>query len=322
MDALLELRDLSVSFDTPRGRVHAVRQVDLDVRPGECVGLVGESGSGKTQLLLAAFGLAERSAVIEGSARLGGEQLLGASDHALESVRGARVGFVFQDPMASLTPHLSIGAQITEVLRVHRRMSASEARSRALELLERVRIGDPAQRLRQYPHELSGGMRQRAMLAIALACEPDLLIADEPTTALDVTVQAGILELLRELKATQRLAIVLVTHDFGVAGALCDRVAVMYAGAIVEQGSTVQLFAGAHHPYTRALLAALPRLSTPVDAPLASIGGSPPGPLETMTGCAYAPRCERADSQCFAERPKLAAFPAARVAACFRPYDA
>ncbi|HEU4530014.1 MAG TPA: ABC transporter ATP-binding protein [Steroidobacteraceae bacterium] len=322
MDALLELRDLSVSFDTPRGRVHAVREVDLDVRPGECLGLVGESGSGKTQLLLAAFGLAERSAVIRGSARLGGEQLLGAGDRALESVRGARVGFVFQDPMASLTPHLSIGAQITEVLRVHRRMSASAARSRALELLERVRIGDPAQRLRQYPHELSGGMRQRAMLASALACEPDLLIADEPTTALDVTVQAGILELLRELKAAQRLAIVLVTHDFGVAGALCDRVAVMYAGAVVEQGGTPQLFAGAHHPYTRALLAALPRLSTPVDAPLASIGGSPPGPLETLTGCAYAPRCERADRRCLAERPKLAAFPASRLAACFRPYDA
>ena len=318
---LLELRKLSVAFDTPRGRVQAVREVDLDIDPGDCVGLVGESGSGKTQLLLAAFGLAEPSARIRGSARFKGEELLGASDRALASVRGARVGFVFQDPMSSLTPHLTIGTQIAEVLRVHRRVAASDARSRALELLERVGIGDPAQRLRQYPHELSGGMRQRAMLAVALACEPELLIADEPTTALDVTVQAGILELLRELKAERRLAIVLVTHDFGVAAAICDRMAVMYAGMVVERGTTAQLFAGAHHPYSRALLAALPRLDTPLDAPLASIHGKPPGPLEALVGCAYSPRCERAEGRCRAEPPDLAAQSATRAVACFRPYD-
>jgi len=319
VSALLDIRNLSVHFDTPQGTVRAVDAVDFAIAAGECVGVVGESGSGKTQLFLAALGLLDSTARVTGAARLEASELLGAPPRALESVRGRRVGFVFQDPMTALTPHLTVGEQIGEVLRVHRGTKRAAAQQRALELLERVHVGGAAQRLRQYPHELSGGMRQRVMIALALACEPQLLIADEPTTALDVTVQAGVLDLLYELKQERRLAIVLITHDFGVAAALCDRIAVMYAGRIVETADTAQLFDQPRHPYSRSLLESMPRLDTPVGT-LASIRGQPPGAYEDRLACAFAPRCARADARCASERPALVAETDARSVACHHPH--
>lgn len=320
MRALLDIRALSVRFATPAGVVQAVDAVDLEVAAGECLGLVGESGSGKTQLFLAALGLLDGSGEASGTVHLDGEEILQAPAHVLEAVRGRRIGFVFQDPMTALTPHLTVGQQICEVLRWHRGLGQEEASARALQLLERVHLGDAVQRLRQYPHELSGGMRQRVTIALALACEPQILIADEPTTALDVTVQAGVLELLRELQQERRLAIVLITHDFGVAARLCDRVAVMYAGRIVEQARTADLFDAPRHPYTRALLHSMARLDTPVDEPLASIRGTPPALGEPLAACAFAPRCERADPQCFSERPILRANPSGAIVACHHPH--
>ncbi len=302
---LLDIRALRVSYAVPSGTVHAVDGVDFALAAGECVGVVGESGSGKTQLFLAALGLLDATASASGSVRLGDTELLGAPRSLLETVRGRRIAFVFQDPMTALTPQLTIGQQLSEVLRVHRALGEDAARARSLQLLERVHIGDAVQRLRQYPHELSGGLRQRVTVALALACEPQVLVADEPTTALDVTVQAGVLELLREVKRERRLAIVLITHDFGVAAQLCDRIAVMYAGRIVESAATEELYARPRHPYTRALLRAVPRLDTPVDEPLVNIRGAPPAPGETPTACAFAPRCARADARCVSERPEL-----------------
>ena len=251
MSALLEIRDLRVEFDSQPEVVRAVDGVDLDVRAGECVGIVGESGSGKSQLFHAVMGVLAEGGRVTGSARLQDTELLGRPVGDLNRVRGARIAMVFQDPMTSLTPHLTIGTQIGEVLTQHRSLGASAARQRALELLEQVHIGEAAQRLSQYPHELSGGMRQRAMIAMALACEPELLIADEPTTALDVTIQAQLLELFRELRGATNLALILITHDLGAVAGLADRVAVMYAGRIVEQADVEDLFAAATSPVHR-----------------------------------------------------------------------
>lgn len=320
MSARLDIHDLRVRYDTAQGPVLAVDGVDFSVGAGECVGVVGESGSGKTQLVLAALRLLSPLAQVTGHARFDGIELLDAPPRQLNTVRGQRIGVVFQDPMTSLTPHLTVGEHIREVLSVHRGLERGAADRRARELVDRVHLGDPAERLRQYPHELSGGMRQRVMIALALACEPQLLIADEPTTALDVTVQAGILELLRELKDERRLAIVLITHDFGVAAALCDRIAVMYAGRIVEQAPVVDLFRAPRHPYSAALLASLPRLDALTDEALPSIDGQPPAPHEARLACAFAPRCSRADRRCELEEPRLST-PAnsPRAFACHHP---
>jgi oligopeptide transport system ATP-binding protein len=318
--ALLHIHDLTVRYDADPGPVVAVDGVDFEVGAGECVGVVGESGSGKTQLVLAALRLTSPAARVTGRAEFDGIDLLQATPRQLNSVRGRAIGFVFQDPMTSLTPHLTVGAQLREVLRVRRGLDRRAAQRRALELLERVHLADPAERLRQYPHELSGGMRQRVMIALALACEPRLLIADEPTTALDVTVQAGILELLRELKSECRLAIVLITHDFGVAASVCDRVVVMYAGRIVEEAPVAELFRAPRHPYSAGLLASLPRLDAPTDVALASIEGQPPAPQETRLACAFAPRCARADERCRFEEPRLLHDSgSARAFACHHP---
>jgi oligopeptide transport system ATP-binding protein len=258
--ALLQIRALTVGYSTPQGAVSAVAGVDLDVAAGECVGIVGESGSGKTQLLLSILGLLPPQAHIGGSVRYRGTELLGLNASALNRIRGARIAVVFQDPMTALNPYLRVSEQLAEVARLHCGLSRRAAAQRAVEMIEAVHIGEPARRARQYPHELSGGMRQRIMIAMALMAEPEIILADEPTTALDVTVQAQVLSLLQELRERTGAALVLVTHDLGVVAQLADRVGVMRAGRIVELAGCEELFARPSHPYTRALLAAVPRL--------------------------------------------------------------
>ncbi|GMU70054.1 MAG: peptide ABC transporter ATP-binding protein [Steroidobacteraceae bacterium] len=314
----LELRDLTVRFAARGGGLLAVDGVSLEVAAGECIGIVGESGAGKSQMLLAPFRLTAAPAEVGGRALAGGEELLGLDERALDRIRGARVGFVFQDPMSSLTPHRTIGAQLIEVLERHGRARGRAARARAQELLAQMQLDEPARRLDQYPHELSGGQRQRALLAIALACDPALLIADEPTTALDVTVQAEVLALLASLAAQRRLAIVLVSHDIGVVSRLADRMLVMYAGRVVEEGPTERVVGSPRHPYTAALLDCIPRLDDPPDAPLAPIEGQPPSPRSLPAGCAFHPRCPRAEARCCIERPELVR-DADRAVACHFP---
>ncbi len=265
--AVLRLEDLSVEFATSRGRVLAVGGISLSVRQGECLGVVGESGAGKSQAFLGALGLLAPNGTVSGRASFGSTELVGKTSAELDRVRGLHVGMVFQDPMTSLTPHITVGDQIAEPLVLHVGATWREARLRALALLRLTRVTDPERRLKQYPHELSGGMRQRVMLAIALACEPTLLIADEPTTALDVTVQAQILALLADLKRERSMAMVLITHDLGVVAGLADHVAVMQAGRIVEQGPVGTILKEPRHRYTRELLAAMPRIDAPAIAP-------------------------------------------------------
>jgi oligopeptide/dipeptide ABC transporter ATP-binding protein len=274
-EPVLSIRDLNVRFDTYDGEVHAVRNVSLDVSRGECLGIVGESGSGKTQTFLATMGLLAGNGRVDGSARFQDQELIGLDTRRLNKIRGSRMTMIFQDPLTALTPYMRIGDQIAEPLRVHQGLSDAAAQARAKEWLERVRISDAPRRLRQYPHELSGGMRQRVMIAIAMACEPELLIADEPTTALDVTVQAEVLDLMDELKRETNAGLVLVTHDMGVIARLADRVAVMRHGEVVEQGPVDEPFAAPRTDYAKKLLAAIPRLDRddrggrPVPAPVA-----------------------------------------------------
>jgi oligopeptide transport system ATP-binding protein len=293
--------------------VQAVAGVSLEVRPGECVAVVGESGSGKTQLLLACLGLLAANGRPRGSVRFDGQELLGAPEHALNRVRGTGIALLSQDPMGALTPHLRIETQLVEGLRDRGLASRDEARARALQALHDVGIADPAARLRQYPHELSGGMRQRVALAVALMCQPRLLFADEPTTALDVSVQARILELLARAR-DRGLGILIITHDLGVVAGLADRVAVMYAGRLVESAGTVRLFSAPAHPYTAALLAAVPRLHGQPTGRLPAIAGYPPRPGEAGAGCAFAPRCPRAMDECRQARPALQVDPATGAA--------
>jgi oligopeptide transport system ATP-binding protein len=303
---VLAVQDLSVGFATRRGRVEAVRGVSFEVAAGRSLGLVGESGSGKSQTCYAIMGLLPANAAVAGSARLDGEELVGAPRARLDALRGRRMGLVFQDPMTALTPHMTVGAQLCEILAHHEGSSAADARRRALEIMERVRITDPERRFDMYPFELSGGMRQRIVIAAALVLRPALLIADEPTTALDVTVQAEVLRTFRAVVEHTGTSLVLVTHDLGVVAGACDEVAVMYAGRIVERAATDELFRAPAHPYTRALLACRPRLDDPPAARLRTIEGQPP----SITGagddaCAFAPRCTLAGPRCRTERPLL-----------------
>ena len=315
---LLELRDLGVEFTTPQGPVHAVAGVTLRVGAGECLAVVGESGSGKTQLFLACLGLLAANGRASGSARFQGQELLGADEVTLNRVRGAGLSLISQDPMNALTPHLRIERQLTEGVRDRGLMSAAAARQRALEALRRVGIDEPAARLRQYPHELSGGMRQRVAIAVALMTAPLLLVADEPTTALDITVQARILDLLRALRA-DGLAIVIITHDLGVVADLADRVAVMYAGRLVESAPVDALFAAPAHPYTAGLLASMPRLSDAPRRRLPAIDGQPPRPGEVVEGCPFAPRCDFAAETCREVAPPLRTLAGDREVACHAP---
>lgn len=303
--SLLSIHELSISFDTPDGTIDAVKEFTLDIAPGECVGIVGESGAGKSQSFLAVMGLLASNAKVSGRVRLDDYELLGKPAQELNKVRGSQLAMIFQDPMTSLTPHMKVGEQISESVVRHLGLTASAARQRALELLEQVQVSDAQRRLDQYPHELSGGMRQRVMIAIALACNPKMLIADEPTTALDVTIQAQILSLLAQLKRNRGMAIALITHDLGVVAGIADRVVVMYAGRIVESGLVRDVLKNPRHPYTQALLRSMPRVDESADVPLLTISGQPPNPRYLPAGCAFAPRCPLSSELCRTERPRL-----------------
>ncbi|MFW5858960.1 MAG: ABC transporter ATP-binding protein [Planctomycetota bacterium] len=298
-EPVLTVDDLRVSFASDDGATVAVDGIDLRCERGETLALVGESGCGKSAAMLAILGLLPRSGrVCGGAARLAGHRLIGARARDLCDLRGDRVAMVFQDPMTSLNPFLKVGKQVAEPLVRHRGASWRAARQRTVELLDAVGIGGPAVAVRRYPHEFSGGQRQRIMIAMALACDPDLLIADEPTTALDVTTQAQILALLREQQTQRDMGMILITHDLGVVATTCDRVAVMYAGRIVETAPVKRLFTAPRHPYTRGLLGAIPDLEGPVDRDLATIPGLPPRLRESWAGCAFAPRCPWCEPAC------------------------
>jgi oligopeptide/dipeptide ABC transporter ATP-binding protein len=305
--SVLAVRNLRVRFDTPRGPVHAVESISFDVGERETVAIVGESGSGKSVTALALLALLPRpSAVVEtGEAWLDGRNLLAMSERELRAVRGRDVGMVFQDASSALHPLITVGEQIAETLRVHERVSSRAAHERAVAALAEVGVADAPRRAEQYPHELSGGMRQRALIAMALICRPKLLIADEPTTALDVTVQAQIMALLRELQARHGTAILFISHDLGLVADCAARVHVMYAGSIVESARTRELFSGPAHPYSAGLLGCVPTLRAPLDRPLASIPGTPPEPGHELLGCAFAPRCALATDTCRSTRPAL-----------------
>ena len=305
--ALLEVADLSVRFELPSETVHAVSGISLTVAPSETFALVGESGSGKSVSMLSVMGLLPAPpAVVSGSIRFEGQELLGMSPRALNRLRGSDVAMVFQEPMSSLNPVHRVGRQIAESLRIHRGFSRARARRRAIHLLDRVGIPSAAARVDDYPHEFSGGMRQRAMIAMALACEPKLLIADEPTTALDVTVQAQIVDLVREVQDEYRLAVVWITHDLGVVAEIADRMAVMYAGRILETGPASALYRATRHPYTSGLLRSIPRLDLPVTTRLAEIPGSPLRVAEQLSGCPFDERCPLVGEGCSEALPDLA----------------
>ncbi|HWG76253.1 MAG TPA: ABC transporter ATP-binding protein [Steroidobacteraceae bacterium] len=315
--ALLRLRQVRVSYRSASGEpVPVVRGVDLDLAPGEILGLAGESGCGKTQLLLSILGLNGPQAQLSGSVNYRGRELLGLRAAQLNAVRGARIAMVFQDPVTALNPYLRIGTQLIEVLRSHAKVSGQQARERACEMLEAVQIGDARRRLSQYPHELSGGMRQRVVIAMALMASPEILLADEPTTALDVTVQAQILSLLRQLCERHGIAVLLVTHDMGVIAELADRVALMYAGRIVEQAPVDPIFDHPLHPYSEALQECVPRLDGPPPRRLASIPGAPPDPAALPSGCAFAPRCAYRLPVCDERTPELLQATALHWKAC------
>ncbi len=314
MTPLVAISGLSVSFDGAA----ALHGVDLSLAPGEALGLVGESGSGKSVTWLAALGLLPPHAAVSGSVRLEGAEILGAPASTLDRLRGGRVAMIFQDPASSLNPVLTIGKQIGEALALHRGLDGRARMAEAKRLLDLVGMPDSARRLSAYPHELSGGQNQRAMIAMALAGRPDLLIADEPTTALDVTIQAQILELLASLRKETGMALVLISHDLGVVAETCDRVAVMYAGRIVEEAPALALFEAPRHPYAEGLIGALPLLDGPRRR-LTAIPGTVPDPREAPPGCAFAPRCPKAASACAGAVPALTEVGPARRAACFFP---
>ena len=302
--ALLDVRNLNVRFATPEGEVQAVSDLTFSVEKGECLGVVGESGSGKSQTFMAAMGLLADNGRATGEVLFDGANLLAADEKALNAIRGNKATMVFQDHMTSLTPHMKVGRQMAEVLVRHRGLSAAAAREAVIAMLARVQIPEPERRADMHPHELSGGLRQRVMIAMSLLCNPALLIADEPTTALDVTVQAMILDLIREVKEKERTSVILITHDLGVVAGLADRVAVMYAGRIVEIGDVTQIFAAPQHPYTQGLLACTPRLDDALGKVLRTIPGQPPNLQRLPPGCAFAPRCPFRIAAC-AERPPL-----------------
>jgi peptide/nickel transport system ATP-binding protein len=299
---ILQVRDLKVSFRTEQGVVRAIDGVSFDVREGEVLGIAGESGSGKTVTLLAVMGLiTDPNAIIEGSIQYRGRELVGMPARAMRDLRGREIAMIFQDPMTALTPVYTIGWQIVEQIRAHQTISRRAAWDKAVELLAEVNIPKPEEAAHRYPHQLSGGMRQRAVIAMALSCNPALLVADEPTTALDVTVQAQILDLLRKLQKTHGSAIVFITHDLGVMAELADRIMVMYAGRIVERSGKAEILADPRHPYTRALLDSIPLLDGPRPHRLRTISGAPPSLLTLPAGCSFAPRCPQRFDACAAK---------------------
>ncbi|MFJ8804752.1 ABC transporter ATP-binding protein [Streptomyces sp. NPDC102490] len=322
-DAFLSVRDLKVHFSTEGGVVKAVDGLSFDLERGKTLGIVGESGSGKSVTNLAVLGLHDRRrTAIEGSITLDGQELTDASEKQMERLRGKKMAMIFQDALTALSPYYTVGRQIAEPFMKHNGASKKDARVRAIDLLQKVGIPHPQQRVDDYPHQFSGGMRQRAMIAMALSCDPDLLIADEPTTALDVTVQAQILDLLKDLQQEFGSAIIMITHDLGVVGNMADDIMVMYAGRAVERGTVREVLKSPQHPYTWGLLGSMPNLTSDVDEPLLPIPGSPPSLLNPPSGCAFHPRCRFTDlvsgNRCSADRPVL---PGGRAAACHLTRD-
>ena len=320
MTKLLEVKNLTTQFFTTSGVVQAVDNVSFDIDEGETVAVVGESGCGKSVSALSILRLIPwpPGKIASGSIHFGGKDLLALSDEEIRKIRGREISMVFQEPMTSLNPVLSIGLQLTETMEHHLGISNKEAHQRAIELLDMVGISEPERRLSQYPHHLSGGMRQRVMIALALSCEPKLIIADEPTTALDVTIQAQILELMKDLTKQMGVALIVITHNLGVVARYADRVNVMYAGKMIEMGSAREIYHDPHHPYTLGLLASVPRMDQPRGSRLVPIEGQPPDLTHLDSGCAFRPRCRFAVDQCAVEIPSLQAVDDEHTAACWR----
>ena len=313
---LLEINSLNTRFQTMDGEVAAVNDISFSMEKGETLGIVGESGSGKTQLVLSIMGLLATNGRAEGSARFKGQELIKLPAKELNKIRGNHMAMIFQDPMTCLNGYLTIARQMTEVLILHKGMSMADARKRSIEMLDAVHIPDAKSRIDRYPHEFSGGMRQRVMIAMALLCEPDLLIADEPTTALDVTVQAQIIEVMNELKAEMGMSIIMITHDLGVIAGISDNVLVMYAGRICEYAPVFDIFRDPQHPYTRGLLQSVPRLDSDGTQVLHAIPGNPPNMQQLPAGCAYQERCEFQREVCLQQRPTLKRVSDGRQKAC------
>ena len=318
--ALLRVRDLRVSFETPDGTVHAVNGVDLAVEAGGALAVVGESGSGKSQIMLAVMGLLAPNGTAAGSVEFEGAQLLAFDEAAFNRIRASRIGMVFQDPMTSLNPYMRIADQMTEVLTLHRGMSRREALAESVRLLDAMEVPEARRRIGMYPHEFSGGMRQRVLIAMALLCRPRLLIADEPTTALDVTVQSRIMRILAEVRAELGTAVILVTHDVGVVAGSCEEMVVLYGGRVMESGPVDRIFAAPRHPYTRGLLEAVPRLDRD-DETLPAIPGDPLSMNRLPAGCPFAARCPRTEERCLRERPELESHAPNRRVSCHRPLE-
>jgi oligopeptide transport system ATP-binding protein len=318
--ALLNVRDLNVHFDTPEGVVKAVDGMAFEVHAGETLAIVGESGAGKSQLMLAMMGLLAENGSAEGVAEFGGRDLMKMDSRTLNTVRGQHIAMIFQDPMTSLNPFLTIEKQMTEVVMHHQGLKRDQARSQAIEMLRAVRIPDAEERIQQYPHEYSGGMRQRVMIAMGLLCQPELLIADEPSTALDVTVQAQITQLIGELSEKTGMAVIMITHDLAVVAEICDRIIVMYAGEAVETGTVDEVFYSPQHPYTRGLLASVPRLDRVSDDVLQAIPGNPPNLLALPTGCRFRDRCAEAVEACL-QRPPVWVNDSGRMSRCVQPME-
>ncbi len=323
MPKLLEVKNLKTYFHTRSGVVKAVDDVSFSIEEGETLGVVGESGSGKSVTALSLMRLiaSPPGKIMEGSEIwFRGDDVLDMSDEELHELRGGKISMIFQDPMTSLNPVFTVGFQIAETVKTHLKLNGKAATERALEMMERVRIPDARRRLKSYPHEFSGGMRQRVMIAIALSCNPQLLIADEPTTALDVTIQAQILDLMRALSKEFHTSVLLITHDLGVVAGMCQRVVVMYAGRVMEEAPTSQLFNKPAHPYTQALLRSIPRLEDTKQQRLIPIKGQPPDLINLPPGCPFAPRCQKAQARCQVETPKLREVAENQSAACFYPF--
>lgn len=321
-ERILEVKDLHVSFHTYAGISHAVRGVDFHLNKGETLAIVGESGCGKTVTSKAIMGLlpAQNTEIKkdgESAILFHGENLLDYNEKTMTKIRGKKISMIFQDPMTSLNPTMRIGDQIMESILIHQKITKAEARKQAQEMLELVKIPNSAERMKQYPFEFSGGMRQRVMIAVALACKPEILIADEPTTALDVTIQAQIMDLIGELQEELQMSMILVTHDLGVVASVADRIQVMYAGKIVEEGRVNEVFYQSSHPYTRALLNSVPKIHTDNKETLYSLKGTPPDLINPPVGCAFAPRCEYGMTVCRQRYPEVTAFSDAQKCACW-----